>query len=116
MNQDIDLKTAREQLIALREELEALADTGAEAAAVVHLDQSRVGRLSRMDAMQAQAMAKAAVARRADMLRKIAAALRRIDEGGYGECVECGEAINPKRLQIDPTTALCIGCASAGET
>lgn len=54
----------REKLLRLREELESLAATGNESAVVVELDQSKVGRLSRMDAMQAQAMAQASVVRR----------------------------------------------------
>ena len=42
----------------------------------------------------------------------IEAALMRIDNDEYGECMECGEPINPKRLEIDPTTLYCIECAS----
>ena len=92
-----------------------MAATGDEAAAVVELDQSKVGRLSRMDAMQAQAMAQASVERREAMLREIAAALQRIDRGHYGLCRLCDEPINPKRLEIDPTTVLCIDCANRTE-
>jgi DnaK suppressor protein len=105
----------KRRLIELREELEQLAATGDASAAVVELDQARVGRLSRMDAMQAQAMAQASGQRRATMLREIAAALRRIEDGDYGLCEGCCEPINPKRLEIDPTTRLCINCASAAE-
>lgn len=39
-------------------------------------------------------------------------ALERIDEGTYGECVQCGEAIAEGRLEARPEAALCIGCAS----
>ena len=105
----------KRKLIELRDELERLADTGESSAAVVELDQARVGRLSRMDAMQAQAMALASGQRRNAMLREIAAALKRIEIGEYGVCEECGDAINPKRLHIDPTSRLCINCASAAE-
>ena len=105
----------KRKLNELRDELERLADTGESSAAVVELDQARVGRLSRMDAMQAQAMAKASGQRRDAMLREISAALKRIELGEFGACEECGEAINPKRLQIDPTSRLCITCASAAE-
>ena len=38
-------------------------------------------------------------------------ALRRIDDGSYGECVKCGEAIAPARLEARPEAALCVGCA-----
>jgi DnaK suppressor protein len=105
----------KEKLLALREELERIASTTDEAADVVKLDQSKVGRLSRMDAMQAQAMAKESVRRRREMLRKISAALQRIEDGEYGRCRNCDERINPKRLEIDPTALYCINCASEQE-
>jgi DnaK suppressor protein len=105
----------RKRLLALRAELEGIEESGAEASAVVELDQTKVGRLSRMDAMQAQAMAQASQQRRAQMLRRIDAALRRIEEDEYGDCRACDEPINPKRLEFDPTADLCIACASKAE-
>jgi len=105
----------REQLLALRADLEAVANTAEESAAVVELDQSKVGRLSRMDAMQAQAMAQAAAQRRELMLKRIAAALVRIDNDEYGNCFSCDEPINGKRLEFDPTATLCIDCANKSE-
>lgn len=105
----------RDRLLALQEELKSVAATGDESAAVVELDQTKVGRLSRMDALQAQAMAKASSNRRKAMLVKISAALRRIDDGEYGRCRECDVEINPKRLEFDPTTIYCIECASKRE-
>ena len=105
----------RDRLLALRAELEIIAEAGDESAAVVELDQSKVGRLSRMDAMQAQAMAKASSNRRQAMLVKIPAALQRIDDGDFGLCRACEEAIDPKRLEFDPTAIYCIECASKGE-
>jgi len=113
----IDSFTAgmREKLLALREELEIVADTSKDASQVVELDQARVGRLSRMDAMQAQAMSQAAERRREVMLRGIAAALTRVDNDDYGMCKSCEEPINRKRLEFDPTATLCIGCASKAE-
>ncbi len=38
-------------------------------------------------------------------------ALKRIKSGDYGDCAECGDGINKKRLQIMPYTSLCIQCA-----
>ena len=105
----------RDRLLALRAELASIAETTDESAAVVELDQSKVGRLSRMDAMQAQAMAQAAGNRRQAMLVKISAALKRIDDGDYGLCRKCEEPINPKRLEFDPTAIYCIECASKDE-
>ena len=43
-------------------------------------------------------------------LREARAALRRIDEGAYGICLECDEPISPKRLAAVPAAALCIRC------
>lgn len=105
----------RDRLLQLQAELEAEARTAEGAAAIVELDQSKVGRLSRMDAMQAQAMAQASVRRRDATLRRIAAAIKRIDKGEYGRCQECDEPINPRRLEFDPTVLLCIDCANQSE-
>jgi len=102
----------RDRLIKLREELQAASEAAQGSAAVVELDQSKVGRLSRMDAMQVQAMAQASGNRRDATLQRIKAALQRIDDGEYGICQECDEPINPKRLEFDPTVAYCIDCAS----
>lgn len=101
----------RHRLVALREELTALSELSEEARSTVHLDQQSVGRLSRMDAMQMQAMAQAAERQRGLEVQKIDAALRRLEEDEYGYCVDCGEAIAPGRLEIDPAAALCIRCA-----
>ena len=105
----------RAKLLQLRAELEAVAATGNESAAVVELDQSKVGRLSRMDAMQAQAMAQASSQRRKQILRNITAALARIERDEYGDCQSCDEPINPKRLEFDPTATLCVECAGKSE-
>lgn len=77
----------------------------------VMLDQSSVGRLSRMDALQGQAMAKAGEDRRQLTIRRIDAALVRLDREAFGECIECGEWIGAKRLEWDPTVLKCIDCA-----
>ena len=108
-------RAVRKRLLELRAELESLADTGDEAARIVELDQSRVGRLSRMDALQAQAMAKASSERRDAMLGRINAALGRVARGEYGLCQLCEEPIHPKRLDVDPTALLCIECAERTE-
>ena len=110
------MNALRDKLLKLRAELQELAAMGDESAAVVELDQTKVGRLSRMDAMQAQAMAQASAQRREQTLRQIDAALKRIDDDEYGYCLKCDEAINPKRLEFDPTVTLCIDCASKAET
>ncbi len=90
-------------------------ETGDEAEQVVELDQTRVGRLSRMDAMQSQAMSIETGRRRRQRLLDIASALERINNGDYGYCFECGESINPGRLKANPAAALCIDCAESNE-
>ena len=112
---DLLIVEMRERLLELRDELEAMSATGDEASQVVELDQARVGRLSRMDAMQSQAMSQASGRRRELMLRKISATLERIDNGDYGMCRSCEEPIDPKRLEFDPTAILCIECATKAE-
>lgn len=79
--------------------------------APVALDQQSVGRLSRMDAMQQQAMAEAEGRRRRADIARIDAALARIEEGEYGWCLTCGAQIAAKRLDIDPAASQCVGCA-----
>lgn len=106
----------RERLLQMRAELESVADTVAAASETVELDQSKVGRLSRMDAMQGQAMAQASKERRKQQLQLINAALQRIDDDEFGYCQRCGESIDPRRLAFDPTALLCIDCASKAET
>ncbi|MBY8977182.1 TraR/DksA C4-type zinc finger protein [Rhodobacteraceae bacterium NNCM2] len=78
----------------------------------VELDQQSVGRLSRMDALQVQAMALEQQRRRGQRLAALKAALRRAAEDKLGWCQECGEAIAPARLELDPAAPLCIACAS----
>lgn len=79
----------------------------------VMLDQSRVGRLARMDAMQVQAMAEAQDRRRRVERYRVKEALDRLERGDWGICTGCGETIGSKRLAFDPTIETCIRCASA---
>lgn len=105
------MEAARARLIAEREELLRLNKFSEESRRTVELDQARIGRLSRMDALQEQEMAKETARRREVELRRIEAALKRIDDGEFGYCVKCGDEIAPKRLDLDPTAPLCIDCA-----
>jgi len=105
------LDERRVALLALRAELEELAGANAQARQVVELDQQSVGRLSRMDALQGQAMAQETMRRRALELKRIEAALARIEEDEYGYCARCGEEIMAARLDLDPMAALCATCA-----
>ena len=101
----------RERLERERSDLHEVSSGAAEARKPVELDQQSVGRLSRMDAMQVQAMAQAVEARRQGRLRRIDAALRRLETGDYGYCVSCDVEIPLKRLEVDPATERCVDCA-----
>lgn len=109
---EADLRALRAQLVERLESLRAASETTADNRRPVELDQTSVGRVSRMDALQGQAMAVATEQRRRDEARRVEAAIKRIDEGEYGYCIACGEDIAEKRLAVDPTVATCIKCAS----
>lgn len=81
----------------------------------VELDQARIGRLSRLDAMQQQAIGQAAARLNNSELQRIEAALKRIETGEYGHCVICDEEIAEGRLRFDPSVLTCIACARRAE-
>ena len=111
MRDVLDNDHFKARLVALKLELSANSEAAKESRQAVELDQSKVGRLSRMDALQGQAMAQETERRRTIQLRRIDAALARLDEGEYGYCAACGEDIPQKRLDLDPATPTCVGCA-----
>lgn len=101
----------RKTLLAKKQEVTDLLNANAEDAAPIELDQTQQGRLSRMDAIQQQAMAAETQRRRQRDVHLLDAALKRLDEGEYGYCVNCGEAIGTERLALDPATPFCIAHA-----
>lgn len=112
METEIDISRFKKLLEQRRAELLAAEQSTKDSTRPVELDQTSVGRLSRMDAMQVQAMAVAEGTRRKQALRRIDAAFERLESGDYGYCVSCDEPIAEKRLELDPATATCIRCAS----
>ncbi len=110
-----DHKLIKKKLLIRREELLDDTESGEDATKTVELDQSRVGRLSRMDAMQAQAMSQELKRRRELELQRISVALARVESGDYGYCRNCDEEISSGRLEFDPSTQLCIVCAESKE-
>ncbi len=106
-----DLKNYQALLLDLKKTLMKEDDALTDASAVVELDQTRVGRLSRMDALQGQAMSKAVQARRQQQLKEVNLALKRIDSNDFGFCQNCDEQIARQRLDINPAVRLCIKCA-----
>ncbi|MBI1261526.1 MAG: TraR/DksA family transcriptional regulator [Rhizobiales bacterium] len=111
-NKDLHLEL-RATLEAELADILSLSATTGESRAPVSLDQQSVGRLSRMDAMQGQAMAQAAESRRKQRVGLIQAALQRMDEGEYGFCLECGDEISDGRLNAEPTSTRCVACAAS---
>ena len=110
----MDLARYRIKLLALRDELSAQSDQSKDSRAAVQLDQQAVGRVSRVDALQQQAMAQELERRRQRELVRLDAALKRVDDGSFGECAACGEPIGEKRLGLDPTLPTCVRCAGRG--
>ena len=106
----INLQLARDRLNALKTETEALSKRSHQERQAVKLDQQSVGRLSRMDALQQQAMAQAQERNRAATLVRIDQAFKLIKQEEYGYCLECGQEIVEKRLEIDPTATHCVAC------
>ena len=101
----------KQQLVDLKAELQVMQQEHEQASATVELDQTKVGRLSRMDAMQMQQMALEAVRRRQQQLLAVDVALRRIGSGEYGYCLICEEEIATARLKANPACTHCITCA-----
>ncbi|MCP4579833.1 MAG: TraR/DksA family transcriptional regulator [Deltaproteobacteria bacterium] len=115
MRDNIDLKYYKQRLKERLETIIAAQESQRKEAAPVALDQARVGRLTRMDAMQQQAMSQAA-ARLADLERqRIQSSLGRMQSGDYGYCIICDEEIAEGRLGFDPSILTCISCAKEAD-
>lgn len=112
---DQQLSELKTKLIVLKTTLEEALSMSDDAAQPVQLDQTLQGRVSRGDALQQQEMIKANRVRNQKRLRHINEALKRIENGEYGECIECGEDIAVARLEIMPEVAQCIRCQEGHE-
>jgi DnaK suppressor protein len=110
----MDIADYRQRIEGELTELAQASADAKDARAPVELDQQSVGRLSRMDAMQVQAMAKETERRRQGRMEALQAALKRIDGEEFGFCIACGEEIVEKRLDLDPAVSTCIDCAGRG--
>ncbi len=97
----------------LRAQLAEMLRDGAGLAGTVELDQSRMGRVSRIDALQQQKMAQATLARHAVRMERVTIALERFaDPEIYGTCPDCGDDIGYRRLRAAPDAIFCVECAS----
>jgi len=107
---DAERATLRARLETLREELRATVRTTGDHAKTVELDQTAVGRVSRIDAIQQQQMADAQQRRNELRLKQIAVALMGFDDDSYGDCKVCGEPIGVRRLTARPESPACVSC------
>ncbi len=116
MRNDIDLGYFKNRLESRFKDITERQERQKSGTGPVKLDQARIGRLSRMDALQQQAISKAA-ARLTDLERqRIQSALARMETGEYGYCVICDYEIAEGRLRFDPSVFICISCAERKET
>mgnify|MGYP001554064846 CR=1 FL=1 len=107
IDQLVDLEVLiSEEIERLRRESEATT----EERAAIQPDVA-IGRLSRLDAMQMQEMAKEAERRREDRIPRLELALERIDTGEYGICEVCRDWIPFDRLKLTPEATRCGKCA-----
>ena len=111
---DAQEKELADDLARLKGELAELLDISREGTQTVELDQP-IGRLTRMDALQQQKMAQASRSGHQLRARQVEAALKALQEGEYGYCRRCEEAIGFRRLKAKPETPFCLGCQSASE-
>lgn len=110
MSLEIEMEVFRERA---RRELAQIDETLHEAdagTAIVQLDQTQTGRLSRMDAMQQQAMSSGLLERLRLQKRRLLAALDRMQEGEFGTCCRCGNEIPLERLRADLAVPFCAVC------
>jgi RNA polymerase-binding transcription factor len=113
MNGTLDLEVIRQKLEQQREVL------------VKHVQdeelglQSSVGanpdQLDLAQAYRSKERRSALLARSRQQLEQVEAALRRLDEGAYGKCVQCGAPIAPSRLRVLPYAPLCVKCQEQQE-
>lgn len=104
--------TLKNALLFCQQDLNEQLVISEQAAEIVTLDQTAVGRVSRIDALQQQSMAISTRGKAKLKLQKIAVALNAIANEDYGYCKQCDEDIPFKRLEIQPEAALCIVCQS----
>jgi DnaK suppressor protein len=112
---DLDLATYERRL---RDELQSVAkslERAIDSAAPVELDQTNIGRVSRIDAIQQQAMAMDFRNRLQQRKRRLEAAFNRIGSGDFGLCCECQDELDTERLDADPATVFCIACLGRRE-
>lgn len=109
----IDVDRLKQELLDLRLDLQLQEEQFQLSNEPVELDQARLGRLSRMDAMQAQQMSLETSRRRQHQIVKVDGAINRIETDEYGFCFVCGDEIDSRRLALEPTSTRCLACMDA---
>ncbi len=97
-------------LVQMHRDLEEQLSLSEAAIGIVTLDQTTIGRITRMDAMQQQSMAAFTREKAALRLRKVTLALHNMDHDEYGYCKKCDELIALPRLLAQPEANLCLSC------
>jgi DnaK suppressor protein len=112
---DEEALSIKHLLVELKADIEARIQNQEKDTQPVLLDQQSVGRVSRIDAIQQQQMAKASQAQNIRLLAKIDLAFGRFATELFGSCQQCEEPIELARLKIQPFASLCIDCQESSE-
>lgn len=95
-------------------EIRATIERSSDQTAAVKPD-SAIGRLTRVDAVQAGYISEALRREMKAEMARIERALRSIDEGTFGMCRSCGAVLSDARLDAKPDATLCVQCAAKRE-
>ena len=108
-----ELEAARKRLLHRREELVGVIRGGDAGIAEIRREREiEFGDESQSEQEQAR-IERVDEAENAELVR-VDAALARVAEGSYGRCADCGEPIEPRRLEASPYALRCVACAGAG--
>jgi len=110
------LAAIRKRLLQLEKNLSQQMEINRDAASIVALDQTSVGRVSRMGAIQQQSIALSTRRKTSLRLKRVQDALRALADNGYGFCEQCNELIAFERLLARPEANLCISCQNHADT
>lgn len=108
---ETDLTYFKSKLLVLRASLEEDLSVADSTEGSIEPDNA-IGRLTRMEAIQAQAMGDAGRRRQQARLQRVHRALERVEKGTYGDCARCGTEIPRGRLEVMPEAGLCVKCAA----
>ena len=111
---DLDVSELQQKLVELQRTLERRLESTRQDSKPVDLE-TPIGRISRIDAIQSQKLAEASREQAEVQLRRVRAALARMQAGRYGLCLMCDEPIAPSRLRKFPEAPLCRQCQAGME-